>query len=47
MPGKLEIAVGREVTMRPKIGIALGSGGLRGLSHIGVLRVLRTRTDSL
>ena len=25
---------------RPKIGIALGSGGARGLSHIGVLKVL-------
>ena len=26
--------------MRPKIGLALGSGGLRGISHIGVLKVL-------
>lgn len=26
--------------MRPKIGLALGAGGLRGLAHIGVLRVL-------
>lgn len=26
--------------MRPKIGVALGSGGLRGFAHIGVLRVL-------
>lgn len=26
--------------MRPKIGLALGSGGLRGLVHIGVLNVL-------
>ncbi|HMM21409.1 MAG TPA: patatin-like phospholipase family protein [Selenomonadales bacterium] len=25
---------------RPRIGLALGSGGLRGLAHIGVLRVL-------
>ncbi|OEG00350.1 esterase [Vulcanibacillus modesticaldus] len=25
--------------MRPKIGIALGSGGARGLAHIGVLKV--------
>jgi len=25
--------------MRPKIGLALGSGGARGLAHIGVLRV--------
>lgn len=25
---------------RPKIGLALGSGGLRGLAHVGVLRVL-------
>lgn len=26
--------------MRPKIGLALGSGGVRGYAHIGVLRVL-------
>ena len=26
--------------MRPKIGVVLGSGGLRGLAHIGVLKVL-------
>lgn len=26
--------------MRPKIGLALGSGGLRGLAHVGVLKVL-------
>lgn len=26
--------------MAPKIGLALGSGGLRGLAHLGVLRVL-------
>ncbi len=26
--------------MRPKIGLALGSGGLRGMAHIGVLKVL-------
>jgi NTE family protein len=26
--------------VRPKIGVALGSGGLRGLAHVGVLRVL-------
>lgn len=26
--------------MRPKIGLALGSGGLRGIAHIGVLKVL-------
>jgi NTE family protein len=26
--------------MRPKVGLALGSGGLRGLAHIGVLKVL-------
>lgn len=24
---------------RPKIGLALGGGGVRGLAHIGVLRV--------
>nr|WP_132770309.1 patatin-like phospholipase family protein [Tepidibacillus fermentans] len=28
------------MTMKPKIGLALGSGGARGLAHIGVLRVL-------
>lgn len=26
--------------MRPKVGLALGSGGLRGLAHVGVLKVL-------
>lgn len=26
--------------IRPKVGIALGSGGLRGLAHVGVLKVL-------
>src|SRR4051812_27973760 len=26
---------------RPKIGLALGGGGTRGLAHIGVLRVLQ------
>ncbi|WP_110953108.1 patatin-like phospholipase family protein [Anaerosinus massiliensis] len=25
--------------MRPKIGLALGSGGLRGIAHVGVLKV--------
>ncbi|MDF2875602.1 MAG: Patatin-like phospholipase [Sporomusa sp.] len=25
--------------MRPKVGLALGSGGLRGIAHIGVLKV--------
>lgn len=27
--------------MRPKIGLALGSGGARGLAHIGVIKVLK------
>jgi NTE family protein len=26
--------------MRPKVGLVLGSGGLRGLAHVGVLKVL-------
>jgi NTE family protein len=26
---------------RPKIGIALGSGGARGFAHLGVLKVLK------
>ena len=26
---------------KPKIGLALGSGGARGLAHIGVLKVLK------
>lgn len=26
--------------MKPKVGLALGSGGLRGLAHVGVLKVL-------
>ena len=25
---------------RPKIGLALGSGGARGLTHIGVIKIL-------
>lgn len=29
-----------DVRRRPKIGLALGSGGLRGFAHIGVLKVL-------
>lgn len=29
-----------QIVSRPKIGLALGSGGLRGMSHVGVLRVL-------
>lgn len=28
--------------MLPKIGLALGSGGLRGLAHVGVLKVLQS-----
>ncbi len=27
--------------MKPKIGVALGSGGARGLAHIGVIKVLK------
>ena len=27
-------------TKRPKIGLALGSGGARGLAHIGVIKAL-------
>jgi NTE family protein len=30
----------RGIRMRAKVGLALGSGGLRGLAHIGVLKVL-------
>ena len=26
--------------MKPKIGLALGSGGARGFAHLGVLKVL-------
>ena len=26
---------------RPKIGLALGSGGARGFAHVGVLKVLQ------
>jgi len=29
-----------EQTTRPRLGLALGGGGARGLAHIGVLRVL-------
>lgn len=29
------------VLTRPKVGLALGSGGARGLAHIGVLKVMQ------
>src|SRR5512136_3380455 len=29
-----------EINMTPKIGLALGGGGARGLAHIGILKVL-------
>ena len=29
------------ICMKPTIGLALGSGGARGLAHIGVLKVLQ------
>ena len=29
------------VVPEPKVGLALGSGGARGLAHIGVLKVLQ------
>lgn len=29
-----------EKAIRPKVGLVLGSGGLRGLAHVGVIRVL-------
>ena len=38
-PG-LRNRVGEEMMTKPKIGIALGSGGARGWCHIGVLRAL-------
>jgi len=31
---------------RPKIGLALGSGGSRGLAHIGVIKVLEENNIS-
>ncbi|WP_371371313.1 patatin-like phospholipase family protein [Sporomusa aerivorans] len=33
--------------MLPKVGLALGSGGLRGIAHIGVLRVLERHNISV
>lgn len=33
--------------MKPKIGVALGSGGSRGLAHIGVLKVLKEHNISV
>src|SRR5512135_1749527 len=30
-----------KINMTPKIGLALGGGGARGLAHIGILKVLR------
>ena len=35
-----EIVKNMEKIKRPKIGLALGSGGARGLAHIGVIKVL-------
>lgn len=32
--------VGREMERRPKVGLALSGGGVRGAAHIGVLKVL-------
>src|SRR5512138_3812218 len=29
------------ISMSPKIGLALGGGGARGLAHIGILKVLQ------
>ena len=37
---KVSAIIKRDNTVRAKIGIALGGGGARGLSHIGVLKVL-------
>lgn len=28
---------------RPKIGLALGSGGARGFSHLGVIKITRSQ----
>ena len=33
--------------MHPKVGLALGSGGLRGLAHVGVLRVFEQERISV
>lgn len=34
-------------TMKPKIGLALGSGGARGMAHIGVLKVFKEHNISI
>lgn len=39
--GHLRFGRSRSEGERPKIGLALGSGSLRGLAHVGVLRVLQ------
>lgn len=39
--GHLRFGRSRAAGERPKIGLALGSGSLRGLAHVGVLRVLQ------
>ena len=30
---------------QPRVGLALGGGGLRGAAHVGVLKVLGPRTN--
>ena len=37
---KIEIFIGDEEMIRPKIGLALGSGAAKGFAHIGVLKAL-------
>jgi len=41
MPKKTEPLINKNTDKKIKIGIALGSGGAKGLSHIGVLKVLK------
>ena len=36
----LSAADDQETPQRPKIGLALGGGGARGIAHIGVIRAL-------
>lgn len=40
MGGKIVTINGRPLGRKPKVGLALSGGGLRGVSHIGVLKVL-------
>jgi len=46
IPALESAGISARVLKRPKIGLALGSGGSRGLAHIGVIKVLEENNIS-